>query len=103
MSKEKMLVTDDPKNYYRETVETQRKILEWISGNLIEHGGSWRSSYELKHIYENQCGGYINNGSMKQALRISGFKVDDDSKSSWDFKVSKKSPALIKFYKLHKR
>jgi|GEM_PF-1998077 len=102
--KNKALPTDNPKNYYHESVETQKKLLEWIAANLIERGGSWRGSYELKEIFGSDTGVYVSNGTMKTAMRISGFKVQDDRElKNWGFKINKRSPAILKFYKLDQK
>ena len=102
--KEKTLPTDNPQNYYREPVEVQKKLLEWISENLIEFRGTWKSSYELKEIFGSQTGVYVTNGAFKTAMRMSGFKVKDDScPRNWSFKISQKSPAIRKFYQLDKK
>lgn len=100
----KKLPTDNPSNFYLEQEETKEHLLSWIRENLVERGGSWRGSYELKEIYGSMTGKYVSNGTMKEAMKLSGFKVQDEKElKNWGFKINKNSPAIVKFYKLDKK
>lgn len=100
----KKLPTDNPSNFYLEDAEVKEHLLNWIKENLVERGGSWRGSYELKEIFGSDTGVYVSNGTMKTAMRISGFKVQDDRElKNWGFKINKNSPAIVKFYKSDKK
>lgn len=74
------------------------KILcDWIKENLIpiKSFNMDDSSYRLKHIFEQSPGGfYVTNDTFKQAMKLCGFNVKDESEINWNFNISKKSPAL---------
>jgi hypothetical protein len=49
-------------------------------------------------------GKYVSNGTMKEAMKLSGFKVQNEKElKNWGFKINKNSPAIVKFYKLDKK
>lgn len=100
----KKLPTDNPSNFYLETDETKEHLINWIRENLVESGGTWKGSYELREIYSSLTNNYISNGSFKEAMRISGYKVQDETAlKNWGFKVNKRSPAILKFYEKERR
>lgn len=97
--KTRKLPSDDPEQFYKENERTRELLLSWIKSNLIQGGNKSRGSYELKEMFSYATSIYIPNGTMKAALKISGFKPKDESSHNWSFKIQKDSPGITKFYK----
>lgn len=97
--KKRNLPSDDPEQFYKESERTRELLLSWIKENLSPGGNKFRGSYELKEIFSYATNVYIPNGTMKEALKISGFKPKDEISNNWSFKVQKDSPGIQKFYK----
>ena len=97
--KQRNLPSDNPEQFYKESERNKKLLLSWIKENLVPGGNKSRGSYELKEIYSYATGIYIPNGTMKEALKISGFKPKDETSNNWSFKVQKDSPGITKFYK----
>ena len=80
------------------TPEQQTTLCAWIKENFypIKSFTCSHTSYGLKGIFENSPNGfYISNGMFKQAMKLCGFIVKDESETNWIFNISKKSPAFL--------
>lgn len=75
-------------------------LVDWIK-NHFEPIKSWNlknSSYGMKGIFErSENGFYITNGAFKGAMLECGFNVKDKNALNWNFNVSRKSLAFIKY------
>ena len=74
-------------------------LLDWIKSNLIpiQSFNDSKTSYGLKHIFENSENGfYVDNETFKAAMVECGFKVQNPNELNWVFNISQKSPALKK-------
>ena len=93
-----MYDTDRIEQYDLLTLEEQSLLCSWIKENLfpIKTFTCQSTSYGLKHIFENSPNGfYITNGMFKQAMKVCGFLVKDESETNWTFNISKKSPVFL--------
>ena len=88
---------DLPEQYDLLEPEKQSVLCEWIEENFfpIKSFTDSFTSYGLKHIFERSPNGfYITNGMFKQAMKLCGFKVKNESDTNWVFNISRKSPGL---------
>ena len=78
-----MYESDLPEQYSLLTPEEQAILCSWIKENFF------------KHVFENSPNGfYISNGMFKQAMKVCGFKVKNESETNWTFNISRKSPGV---------
>ena len=92
---------DMPERFTELPVNQQKELVKWISENLKSRQtfNSSYTSFGLKDIFEKchpAC--FVKNGEFKGAMLKAGFKVKDKTATNWVFNVSKKSPAIEKFY-----
>ncbi|ARC60462.1 hypothetical protein SFC27_05595 [Bacillus licheniformis] len=71
----------------------QKHLTSWIETNLkpTKTFNDRRTSYGLKHLFEDTGGFYIGNGAFKGAMIKCGFKAKDESALNWVFNVSERS------------
>ena len=79
--------------------DIQSTVKKWIREGLIPTNRFDRmhNSYALKHMLERQTGIYMTNNQFKDAMLECGFLPSKLNEQNWCFKISKKSPAIIKF------
>jgi hypothetical protein len=98
MKGEKIMYESDlPEQYSLLTPEEQAILCSWIKENFfpIKSFTCDCTSYGLKHVFENSPNGfYISNGMFKQAMKVCGFKVKNESETNWTFNISRKSPGV---------
>ena len=90
-----MFDVNDPRAFDELSKEEQAILLSWIKRNfiMIETFNVKHSSYDLKHVFENE-GVYITNGQFKGAMLKAGFSVKDMKADNWNFNISQKSPGI---------
>ena len=76
--------------------EEQKIIMKWISENLIKRKtpNMFYSSYNYKHMLENETGIHITNNQMKDAMLLAGYEPVVINELNWCFCISMKSPAI---------
>ena len=92
---------NQPEHFEELTDRKKEALLEFChSINKIKSFNTRRSSYGLKHVFEEKYrkalysaveGSYITNGQFKGAMLKAGFNVKDKSQLNWHFNVSEKS------------
>ena len=98
---------DDEVNYTNRPIafldlaaDEQRRLVEYCTQSFIHRvspNRSW-SSYGLKHLFENETPSsfYVSNGQFKGAMLIAGFLPVATETLNWVYRISQKSPALVK-------
>ena len=92
---------NQPEHFEELTDRKKEALLVFChSINRIKWFNTRRSSYGLKHVFEEKYrnalysaveGSYITNGQFKGAMLKAGFNVKDKSQLNWHFNVSEKS------------
>jgi hypothetical protein len=80
-----------------ELTEEQVAVLdEYIkTGFIARSTPNRRTSYSLKHIFENSRNGfYVTNNQFKAAMERCGFDPVKRSAEDWRFRISERSPAI---------
>ena len=101
MKAKRYITTNEEYNKLSE--EEKRALKNWIKKNFIPtertYLDGW-TSYGLKHVFEESFGGfYVTNDQFKWAMLECGFKPKDPSALNWKFKISKRSPGLVEWYR----
>ena len=67
----------------------QAVLIRWIRDVLVPAGRAFhRTSYGMKHDFENEPGGfYVTNGMFKGAMLAAGYQPVDASEINWRFRV----------------
>lgn len=90
----------DEKWWNRLSEKERKLVLDWVDNNMkpIKSINLRRSSYQLKHICENDVGFYIHNDVIKKAMAIKGYEIMPHYIDScftisinWYFNISEKS------------
>lgn len=80
---------DSPLSFNDLSIEEQESLLFWCMAlESIKSFNNKRTSYGLKHTYENSTGNYVGNGAFKGAMLLAGFKVKNLDSLNWVFNVS---------------
>lgn len=80
------------------TQNEQLQLLDWIYDRL-RVGHTWhtaRSSYSLKHLYEEETGHYVTNAQYKDAMAISGYRPKDRKALNHLYRLHQYSPAFLR-------
>ena len=88
---DKRLLSDaDPKE--------QEIIMNWIAKNLQRRKtpNMFYSSYNYKHMLENETGIYITNNQMKDAMLQAGYEPVVINDLNWCYCISMRSPAILR-------
>lgn len=84
---------NNPEEYMQLSVEERVYFQNWIDKHIRPYrtkSYSTISSYQLKHLFEQNGGFYITNGQMKGAMLVAGFKPKDTMMINWTFQISKR-------------
>lgn len=78
-------------------------VLNWINDNIIPRKtmNPYHDSYEIKHLLQDDTGIYLTNNQFKDAMMICGYYPDDQNDLNWNYCISQKSRAFIR-YKINK-
>ena len=79
-------------------LEQHLHLLDWIYERL-RVGRSWcmrRSSYNLKHLYEDETRRYVTNAQFKDAMILSGYRPKDRSEFNHHYRIHPSSPAFMR-------
>lgn len=78
--------------------EIQEQVLTWIKENIRPRKTPLElpTSYGLKHMLQEETDIYLTNNAFKDAMLQCGFEPTNPKDLNWCFRISKKSPALIK-------
>lgn len=74
--------------------DEQLQLLDWIYENLCV-ARTWnmtRSSYALKHLYEEQTGRYLTNAQFKDAMILSEYQPKDRHELNHHYRIHPSSP-----------
>jgi hypothetical protein len=81
----------------KEKPEVQAALAEWIAMYLAPTANAvlkTQDSYSLKHIFERDTGIYLTNNQFKDAMLMCGYNPVNPEELNWQYRISKKSPAL---------
>ena len=87
---------DRPSQFLNLDSDVQSLVLKWCKEHFIptKSFNDKHTSYDLKHILQNQNGTYLTNGQFKGAMILSGFRVKSVEDLNWHFNISEQSAAL---------
>lgn len=68
----------------------QRQVLSWIREHITPRSteNTSRTSYGLKHDFENDGGFYMTNNQFKDAMNQAGFLPVDETKLNWTYRIN---------------
>lgn len=68
----------------------QRQVLSWIGEHITPRAteNTSRTSYGLKHDFENDGGFYMTNNQFKDAMNQAGFLPVDETELNWTYRIS---------------
>ena len=89
----KNLIENKPEHFNDLTEQEQQDLISWcLKLEKIKSFNRIRSSYGLKHDFQNSPNGfYVTNGQFKGAMLQAGFSVQNKDELNWFFNISKKS------------
>lgn len=70
--------------------EDQQKVLTWIREHITPRAteNTSRTSYSLKHDFENDGGFYMTNNQFKDAMNQAGFMPVDETELNWTYQIN---------------
>lgn len=87
---------DRPSQFLNLDSDVQSFVLKWCKEHFIQTKSfnEKHTSYDLKHILQQQNDTYLTNGQFKGAMILSGFDAKNIEDLNWIFNISEQSAAL---------